>query len=148
MVMSWRFMIASSIPSLVLCGVKEFGSNSFEISVLKGVSQSWLSLWRMHNLMDVSCEHSAILWNVSHCGHFVDIDERSYKHFLHTWHEENSVNLLTNLKFGTVVSFSGQSNICLVIFDCSVCKLLWFVSFYLINERAPNVEENCTSVIL
>ena len=61
MVMSWRFMIASSIPALVLCGVKEFGFNSFKISVLKGVSQSWLSLWRMHNLIDASCEHSAIL---------------------------------------------------------------------------------------
>ena len=49
----------------------------FEISVLKGVSQSWLSLWRMHNLRDVSWEHSDILWSVPHCGHFVDIDERS-----------------------------------------------------------------------
>ena len=36
MVMSWRFMIASSIFSMVLCGVKEFGCNSFKISVLKG----------------------------------------------------------------------------------------------------------------
>ena len=61
MVMSWRFMIASSIFSMVLCGVKEFGFNSFEISVLKGVSQSWLSLWRMHNLRDASWEHSDIL---------------------------------------------------------------------------------------
>ena len=64
------FMIASSIFSMVLCGVKEFGFNSFEISVLKGVSQSWLSLWRMHNLRDASWEHSDILWCVPHCGHF------------------------------------------------------------------------------
>ena len=75
------FMIASSIFSMVLCGVKEFGFNSFEISVLKGVSQSWLSLWRMHNLKDASWEHSDILWSVPHCGHFVDIDERSSKLF-------------------------------------------------------------------
>ena len=54
-------MIASSIFSMVLCGVKEFSFNSFEISVLKGVSQSWLSLWRMHNLRDASWEHSDIL---------------------------------------------------------------------------------------
>ena len=60
MVMSWRFMIASSIFSMVLCGVKEFGCISFKISVLKGVSQSWLSLWRMHNLRDASWEHSDI----------------------------------------------------------------------------------------
>ena len=70
MVMSWRFMIASSIFSMVLCGVKEFGCISFKISVLKGVSQSWLSLWRMHNLGDASWEHSDILWSVPHCGHF------------------------------------------------------------------------------
>ena len=99
----------------ILYGVmwcKEFGFNSFKISVLKGMSQSWLSLWRMHNLMNASWEHSDILWSVPYCGHFVDIDERSSKRFLHTWQKENFVNLLTNLKFGTVVSFSGQSNIC------------------------------------
>ena len=70
MVMSWRFMIASSIFSMVLCGVKEFGCISFKISVLKGVSQSWLSLWRMHNLRDASWEHSDIFWSVPRCGHF------------------------------------------------------------------------------
>ena len=105
----------------ILYGVmwcKEFGFNSFKISVLKGVSQSSFSLWRMHNLMGALWEHSDILWSVSHCGHFVDIDERSSKRFLHTQQKENFVNLLTNLKFGTVVSFSGQSNICLIIFDC------------------------------
>ena len=48
----------------ILYGVmwcKEFGFNSFIISVLKGVSQSSFSLWRMHNLMGALWEHSDIL---------------------------------------------------------------------------------------
>ena len=92
----------------ILYGVmwcKEFGFNSFKISVLKGVSQSSLSLWRMHNLMGALLEHSDILRSVSHCGHFVDIDERLSKRFLLAQQKENFVSLLTNLKFGTVVSF-------------------------------------------
>ena len=69
--------------------------------------------------MDASWEHSDVLWSVPHGGHFVDIDERSSKRF-YTLDRKKILSTCLKIffKFGTVVSFSGQSNICLVIFDC------------------------------
>lgn len=74
MVMSWRFMIASSTSSMVSWSVKELGFNSLEISFEKVVSQSSLSSWRMHNL------NTTLFTLLTLCRHWWEVVQTLFTH--------------------------------------------------------------------